>query len=63
MACQKVCKQGRNDIKAKVNVQSPTHTSFYTTVHSSVKKMPKWGFTFTILIIPTLFAYFLACHP
>ena len=27
MACQKVCKQGRDDIIVKVNLQSPIHTS------------------------------------
>ena len=28
MACQKVCKQGRDDIIVKVNLQSPIPTSF-----------------------------------
>ena len=32
MACQKVCKQGRDDIIVKVSLQSPIPTSFYTTV-------------------------------
>ena len=32
MACQKVCKQGRDDIIVKVNLQSPIPTSFYITV-------------------------------
>ena len=32
MACQKVCKQGRDDIIVKVNLQSPIPTSFYVTV-------------------------------
>ena len=32
MACQKVCKQGRDDIIVKVNLQSPFPTSFYITV-------------------------------
>ena len=31
-ACQKVCKQGRDDIIVKVNLQSPIPTSFYITV-------------------------------
>jgi len=31
MAHQKVCKQGRYDIKVKVNIQSPIPTSFYST--------------------------------
>ena len=34
MACQKVCKQGRDDIIVKVNFQSPIPTSFYITVAS-----------------------------
>ena len=32
MACQKVWKQGRDDIIVKVNLQSPIPTSFYITV-------------------------------
>ena len=32
MACQKVYKQGRDDIIVKVNLQSPIATSFYITV-------------------------------
>ena len=32
MSCQKVCKQGRDDIIVKVNLQSPIPTSFYITV-------------------------------
>ena len=32
MECQKVCKQGRDDIIVKVNLQSPIPTSFYITV-------------------------------
>ena len=28
MACHKICKQARNDIKAKVNTPSPIPTSF-----------------------------------
>ena len=32
MAYQKVCKQGRDDIIVKVNLQSPIPTSFYITV-------------------------------
>ena len=30
MAYQHVCKQGRDDIKVKVNIQSPIPASFYT---------------------------------
>ena len=33
MACQKVCKQGRDDIIVKVNLQSPIPTSFYITFY------------------------------
>ena len=32
MACQKICKQGRNDIIVKVNLKSLIPTSFYITV-------------------------------
>ena len=32
MGHQKVCKQGKDDIKVKVNIQSFIPTSFYTTV-------------------------------
>ena len=59
MACQKVCKKkGTDDIKVKVNIQSPIPTPFYTTVHSSVKKMYRNGALYIYLyfyIIPTLF--------
>ena len=34
MACQKVCKQGRDDI----NQPSPIPASFYTTLHRNVKR-------------------------
>ena len=32
MECQKVCKQGRDDIIVKVSLKSPIPTSFYITV-------------------------------
>ena len=32
-ACQKVCKQGRGDIKVKVNLQSPIPASFSHWLH------------------------------
>ena len=32
MACQKACKQGKDDILVKVNLQSPIPTSFYISV-------------------------------
>ena len=32
MACQKVCKQGRDDIIVKVNLKSPIPISFYIAV-------------------------------
>ena len=37
MACQKVCKQGRDDIIVKVNLQSPIPTSLQ--LQTSVKTM------------------------
>ena len=39
MACQKACKQGRDDIIVRVNLQSPIPTSFYITVQTNVKTM------------------------
>ena len=73
MACQKVCKQGRDDIIidtiydiivgtiydiiVKVNLQSPIPTSFYITVENCIYD------SIYDYIIPTLFAYLLACHP
>ena len=36
--CQKVCKQGRDDVKVKVIIQSPISTSFYTTVAIQYRK-------------------------
>ena len=36
-ACQKVCKQGRDGIKVKVNIQSPISYIFLHYKHSSVK--------------------------
>ena len=38
MACQKVCKQNRDDIIVKVNLQSPIPTSFYITVANWCEK-------------------------
>ena len=32
MVCHKICKEGRDDIIVKVNLQSPNPTSFYITV-------------------------------
>ena len=32
MACQKECKQGREDTKVEVTINSAIPTSFYTTV-------------------------------
>ena len=49
----------RDDDKVKVNVRDSIPTSFYTTVHPSVKRCRNG----TLYIIPSLFAYFLACHP
>ena len=48
MACQKVCKQGRDDIIVKVNLESPIPTSFYIAVtnqcQTNVKTMQGCGF-------------------
>ena len=33
MACQNVCKQGRDDVRVKVNLQSLIPASFYTSLH------------------------------
>ena len=52
MACQKVCKQGRDDIIVKVNLQSPIPTSFYITVTNWSENnagMTLCIFTFTII--------------
>ena len=52
MACQKVCKQGRDDIIVKVNLQSPIPTSFYITVANWCENdagMRLCIFTFTII--------------
>ena len=46
MACQKVCKQGRDDIIVKVNLQSPIPISFY--IENDVG-MRVCKFTFTII--------------
>ena len=74
MAYQKVCKEGicRDKVKGKVNIQSSIPTSFYTTL--CVEKMQGWGSVkrcrdrvmyvhLYFYLIPTLFAYFLACQP
>ena len=68
MACQKVCKQGKDDIIVKVNLQSPIPTSFTLQLQTNVKTMQVMmrlcKFAFTIISsLYTLFAYFLACHP
>ena len=52
MACQKVCKQGRDDIIVKVNLQSPIPTSFYIAVTNQCQNdagMRLCKFTFTIV--------------
>ena len=51
MACQKVCKQGRDDVIVKVNLQSPIPTSFYIAVTNQCQNdagMWLCKFTFTI---------------
>ena len=65
MACQKVCKQGRDDITVKVNLQKPHPCIFFHYSCSLVWKRYRDGALYIYLhfyIIPTLFAYFLACH-
>ena len=38
MACQKVYKQGRDDIIVKVNLQSLVPALFYTSLQTNVKR-------------------------
>ena len=61
MACQKACKQGRDDIIVKVNLQSPIPTSFYITVENRCENdagMRLCKFTFTIISsLPCLHAF------
>ena len=55
MACQKVCKQGRDDIIAKVNLQSPIPTSFYIAVTNQCQNdAGMWLCKFTFTIISSL---------
>ena len=63
MACQKVCKQGRNDniIKVKVIIQSPI--LFILECNCSVKRCRDKALYILYHPGPTLFAYFLTCHP
>ena len=65
MACQKVCEQGRDDIRVKVNLRSPIPTSFTLQLQTSVKRCRDEALYIYLhsYIIPTLFAYFLAFHP
>ena len=59
-------KQVFYNIKVMVNIQSPIPTSLYTT-ELSCEKNAGGGFVYLpslfFLIISTLFAYFLVCHP
>ena len=61
MACQKVCKQGRNDIIVKVNLQSPIPASFYITVANWCENyagMRLCKFTFTVIsFLPCLHTF------
>ena len=68
MECQKLCKQGRNDIIVKVNLQCPIPTFFYIKVANDVG-MRLCKFTLTIIsflpclhtfwhVIPTSFYIF-----
>ena len=43
MACQKVCKQGRDDVKVMA-----THIQ----LHSSVEKIQGWGFVYLPSLLP-----------
>ena len=54
MAHPKVCKQGRCDIKVKVNIQSPIPTSFYTTELSCEKDVGRRLHIFTFTFISHL---------
>ena len=55
MACQKVCKQGRDDIIVKVNLQSPIPTSFYIAVTNQCQTdAGMWLCKFTFTIISSL---------
>ena len=69
MACQKICKQGRDDIIVKVNLQSPIPTSFYITVENQCENnagMRLCKFTFTIISsLPCLHTFWHAIptHP
>ena len=47
MACQKVCKQGRDDTKVKVNIQCPSLHLYHTSVSS--KKQHKQDNLYTVL--------------
>ena len=51
MACQKVCKQGRDDIIVKVNLQSPIPTRFTLQLNwcENDAGMRLCKFTFTII--------------
>ena len=65
MTCQKVCKQGRDDIIVKVNYKALSLHLFTLQLQTNVKTMQGCGFLIYLhyYIIPTLFAYYLACHP
>ena len=56
MARQKVFKQGKYDIEAKVDIQKPLPASFHTRVSCSVKTCRDKALY--IYIMPTLLAYF-----
>ena len=59
----KVCKQGRNDIKVKVNIQSPLPTTFYTIqLHFTVRKLQRWGFVYSPSLLYCLHTS-LTCYP
>ena len=62
MACQKVCEQGRDDIKVKVNVKS-IPTSFYTAECEKDAGTGLCTFTFTsISSLPCLHTFWHAIY-
>ena len=64
MGCQKVCKQGRDDIIVKVNLQSLIPTSFYIAVTNQCQNdAGMWLCKFTFTIISSLPCLHTFWHP
>ena len=57
---KKVCEQARDDIKVKVSIQSPILHLSHTVKDVGINTLSTYHH---FSIIPTLFAYFLACYP